>query len=161
MEILDQSTTVIIDDQHLDNMELSVMASIRQERRPRLNGIRILRWTSVVAASLLLMLFIGEQSYTVSKITRLEERLAGIDYTRNPELIDRLTILESREIIAKSLRAAYGKQLIGRPSTPFSFSAFAESKAWIDSLRQGGYFERYIPQRTNPFLHTAFIVKTK
>jgi hypothetical protein len=150
-----------VSEQEYQEMENNVFAEIHKTRKSRITPIRMVRWFSAVAATLLVMLFIGEQTYTIRKIARLENRLASIDYSGKTDLVDRWTILESREIFVRNFRAEYGKEITDKITGPFSFHPYYKSGEWLDKFREEGYMYKRIPQKINPFSHTAFIVKTK
>ncbi len=65
---------------------------------PAVKSLLVARWISAIAAGLLVLIFIGEQARSVQKISALEERMAAIDYSNTPGIIDQWTIYRSGSI---------------------------------------------------------------
>lgn len=95
-------------------------------------SLLVARWISAIAAGLLVLIFIGEQARSVQKISALEERMAAIDYSDTPGIIDQWTIYRSGSILA-GLTGLPGVADISRVSlNPFNIQEIRKVKQIYD-----------------------------
>ncbi|HBB92790.1 MAG TPA: hypothetical protein DC042_14020 [Bacteroidales bacterium] len=151
-----------VQGQDFIRLEELVMSQIVPAVKKASPVLGLLRWTSTVAAGLLLILFLGEQAHSVRKIVRLEQTFADIEYPETPGLVDRWAIRESHQVMLAELKRS---GLIHDSITsvgPFRLAFARKQLTELETRLIKNKINRVYPDRSiSPFRNTAFIIKTK
>jgi|GEM_PF-1328083 len=123
---------------------------------------RVIRWTSVIAASLLVLLFLSEQNHTVRKIVALEETMSGLVYPDTPGLVDQWAFRESAHLRASLNEVIHSSAKAKVRITPFNLHRIQWAEAlkksnpgWADTRVNALNINNY------PVFYRAFIIHSK